>query len=256
MCNEFVTFASQWGLTVSLQKTKAMAAVVGSSHDHHEAVCLANGGNIEFVADFPYLGSTINGDGSLDKEVSYRIAKASCAFGSLLKPMFHSRTISKHTECLVSRAAVISTLLHGSETWAIKAPQLRKLNVFHRSCVRVMLGVSKSTQWAERLTSDVLAEWLSIGADIGDLLREHHLRWLGHVARMDQARLPKQVLFAEFPATRPAHGPKKRLRDVLSADLKAVNLTHSTWYDTRPAVVAAAVYLQSTSSTPFMYLPL
>ena len=57
-------------------------------------------------------------------------------------------------------------------------------------------------------------------------LDEHLLRWrlrklsrLGHVARMSDNRLPKQLLFGELLTVRPSHGPRLRWRDVVLRDI-------------------------------------
>ena len=68
--------------------------------------------------------------------------------------------------------------------------------------------------------------------EIADVIRKHHLRWLGHVARMKEARLPKQMLFGKLPCRRPRHGPKKRWRDVVSSDFAVIGLPEADWYDT------------------------
>ena len=86
----------------------------------------------------------------------------------------------------------------GAETWPIKARQMNRLNLFHRSCVRSILGVSRSDQHYRHLTTADLAQRGRLPEDIGTLLREYRQRWLGHVARMDTARIPQQVLFGEL----------------------------------------------------------
>ena len=63
-----------------------------------------------------------------------------------------------------------------------------------------------------------------------DMVARRLLQWLGHLARMEDSRLPKSVLFTWFPANRPAHGPRRRWRDVVRDDLKALHL-YSGWYD-------------------------
>ena len=63
------------------------------------------------------------------------------------------------------------------------------------SCVTSILGVSRTRQWEERLSSAELAQRLGIEEDIGILLRQHRLRWLGYTARMNDERMPKQMLF-------------------------------------------------------------
>ena len=114
------------------------------------------------------------------------------------------------TKRLVYKAIVLPTLFYGAETLPVKARQMNRLNLFHRSCVRSILGVSTSGQHSRHLTTADLAQRAGLPEDLGTLLREYRLRWLGHVARMDAARIPQQVLFGELKATRPRHGPRKR----------------------------------------------
>ena len=57
------------------------------------------------------------------------------------------------------------------------------------------------------------------------------LEWLGHLARMDGDRTPRQFLFGTLLPPRPACGPQKRWRDSVRADLSTMNIDHAEWYD-------------------------
>ena len=89
-------------------------------------------------------------------------------------------------------STVVATLLYRSETWAVKADQTRRIEMFHNCCVRGMLGVSRHQQWREGISSEQLAVEFGMTDGVGVLLVQHRLRWLGHVARMDDDRLPKR----------------------------------------------------------------
>ena len=65
---------------------------------------------------------------------------------------------------------------------------------------------------------------------ISDIILEQRLRWLGHVGRMDEERLPNRLLFGELNMKRPCHGIKKRWRDVLKVDLQAIGV-YDRWYE-------------------------
>ena len=75
------------------------------------------GGEIQMVEGFTYLGSKLSADGEVTAKVNCRIAKASKAFGCLRVPIFLNRTLSINTKRAVYKAVVISILLYGAETW-------------------------------------------------------------------------------------------------------------------------------------------
>ena len=53
------------------------------------------------------------------------------------------------------------------------------------------------------------------------ILTTRRLRWLGHVSRMDDGRIPKDLLFGELSSgTRPTGRPALRYKDVCKRDLK------------------------------------
>ena len=165
----------------------------------------------------------ITSDGEVQSEVSLRIAKAARAFGCLQRAIFQNHHLSTETKRKVYESVVLSVLLYGAETWTIKAGSLRRLNGFHNRCVRSILGVSRHCQWKERISTRQLAKAVGMEYTMDDILMEHRLRWLGHVARMEPGRLPKQLLYGEFLRRRPCHGVKRRWRDVATADLKAIS---------------------------------
>ena len=56
------------------------------------------------------------------------------------------------------------------------------------------------------------------------------LRWAGHVARMPDDRLPKQIFFGELcEGARPQGRPLLRYKDTLKATLKKCDINHETW---------------------------
>ena len=75
------------------------------------------------------------------------------------------------------------------------------------------------------------------------MLNQAQLRWSGHVTRMDDSRLPKQLFHAELSTgKRHKGGQKKWYKDVLKSTLKAYNIPVDKWQalaQDRPAWRAA-----------------
>jgi len=62
------------------------------------------------------------------------------------------------------------------------------------------------------------------------MIRKSQLQWAGHVVRMPDNRLPKQLLFGQLThGTRPASGPKLCYKDIIKHNIKAFGMTTNTW---------------------------
>ena len=62
------------------------------------------------------------------------------------------------------------------------------------------------------------------------LLMKSQLRWSGHVARMPDERIPKQIFFGELcNGTRHQGRPLLRYKDTLKANLKKSNINPDAW---------------------------
>ena len=86
--------------------------------------CVAlDGGGVEAVDEFPYLGSLIEDSGRMDADVNRRVAQASRAFGALRKSVFLDKNLSLTTKQKIYNACALSVLLYDAECWI----PLRKL---------------------------------------------------------------------------------------------------------------------------------
>ena len=95
---------------------------IGQVYAEHKIT--VEGNRLGVVDGFVYLGSTLSTNGSLDAEISRRIAKASTAFGKLEKRVWSDRGITTNTKLNVCEACVLTVLLEESDTWQLTGNML------------------------------------------------------------------------------------------------------------------------------------
>ena len=63
------------------------------------------------------------------------------------------------------------------------------------------------------------------------MLIHNQVRWVGHVVRMDDDRLPKQLFYGELEvgSKPPQHKPKKSYKDCVKDNLKALHIDVNSW---------------------------
>ncbi|KER27743.1 hypothetical protein T265_05297 [Opisthorchis viverrini] len=149
---------------------------------------------LEVVERFTYLGSCISSDCSVTDEVNARICEARAAFANL-RHLWRQNGLSLNLKGRVYQATVRAVLLYGCETWPIRAADLRRLQVFDNRCLRTITRLG----WCQRIRNEVVRKRVFgcvTGTSIEECVQHQKLRWLGHVLRMPNHRLPKRVLFS------------------------------------------------------------
>ena len=213
--DRFAEAADLFGLTISLGKTEVLFQPHPTSQAPQPAIAI-NGTPLKCVDEFKYLGSTISNDGSLDKEIRARICKASQALGRLRVKVLNHHNIRLSTKLKIYKAVVITSLLYGCESWTLYRRHVKLLEQFHQRSLRSIMGI----RWQDKITNiDVLdrAETISIES----MLLKAQLRWVGHIIRMPDYRLPKQLLFGELTQGKRKVGrPRKRFKDSLKLNIK------------------------------------
>ena len=62
------------------------------------------------------------------------------------------------------------------------------------------------------------------------MVMKNCLRWAGHIVRMDDSRLPKQLFYGEmWEGKRGASKPKKRFKDTIKLYLKQSGISVDQW---------------------------
>ena len=222
--DNFSSACDNFGLTISTKKTEVLHQPA-PGNSYQEPNITVKGQRLQAVDHFTYLGSTLSRSANIDAEVNNRIAKASSAFGRLRKTVWERRGIQQHTKVKVYKAVVLTTLLYGCETWTIYRRHEKQLQQFHLRCLRNILSI----HWQDRIPDTEVLERAELPSVI-TTMRKAQTRWAGHVSRMADSRIPKQLFYGELRhGKRKVGGQRKRYKDNLKVYLKDFNIEVDTW---------------------------
>ena len=129
--------------------------------------------------------------------------------------------IQIHVKINIYKTCVLSTLLYASETRILYKYQLRKLEQFHQRCLRHILHIN----WRQCIPDTEVLESaciLSIEALI--------CKWSGHLVRMNDSRIPKQLFYGELTTgKRKAGKPILRYKDNMKSYMTKCNIPPDEW---------------------------
>ena len=139
---------------------------------------------------FVIWGLCMEHHGGVCEELSVRVSCAAGVFGALHRSVFGDSSLSIFTKSIVYKAVVLG-ILYAVETWPIKQRKLHSLEVFHHRCLRTILGVSRAQQIAQHISNEEVQGRMGMPVPLDNIISNCRLRWLGHVGRMCDSRLPK-----------------------------------------------------------------
>jgi len=102
---------------------------------------------------------------------------------------------------------------------------LKGLEKYHQRCLRRILKI----RWQDCRTNNSFFEETN-STIIEGMIIKHQLRWAGHVVRMPDPRLPKQIMYFQLRnGQRNQGGQFKRYKDVLKANMKKCQIDIIDW---------------------------
>ena len=137
---------------------------------------------MDYVEKVPYLASYMSSDGDSEPDLRARIGKAASIF-QLLRPIWSATTINMNVKLRLNTANVIPTALCACETWKRTAIIVHRLDVFHRCCLRAILGISRS----DHVTNEEVMRRAVMGR-LQDNVTTRRRKMAGHVLRMQTER--------------------------------------------------------------------
>jgi hypothetical protein len=182
--------AKQFALRVNAAKTKVMS--VGKGESRLLAVVAISGGPIEKVDSFKYLGGILTSNNSLTAEVNARRGRGLGAFAQF-SVVWRNKHLGLGAKVQVFNTFVVSHFVYGAETWNVMQSQQKRLESTYNNCLKGIMGVRVS----DRHSLQHIWKTCQV-KPLASLLAQRWLRWLGHVARMPEARYPHVALIAQL----------------------------------------------------------
>ncbi|XP_063532819.1 uncharacterized protein LOC134743355 [Cydia strobilella] len=200
------------GLKISRTKTEHMFCDFGglSSFSH----IALDGVSLPVCPDFRYLGSLIQGDGRIDRDVKNRInagwIKWRQVSGTTCDPRMPLKLKGK-----IYRTIVRPVVMYGSECWAMKVTDERRVHAAEMRMLGWMCGVTRK----DRIKNEYIRGSLKV-APVTEKIRSSRLAWYGHVMRRDECHIGKRMLEMNVDGRRAYGRPKKRWMDCVKEDMR------------------------------------
>ena len=127
---------------------------------------------VETVADFIFLGSSITADGDCRHEIKRRLLlgrKVMTNLDSILK----SRDITLPTNVCLVKAMVSPAVMYGCETWTIKKAERQRIDAFKLWCWRRLLIIP----WTARRSNQSILQEISPEYSLEELMLKLKLQY-------------------------------------------------------------------------------
>lgn len=231
MLDIFDEVSIAFSMAISIKKTEVMVIKPRGSVVA-DPVIKIQGQTLNLVNDFKYLGGTESNDNSMDKEIAIRCQKMVVAYNMLRESVYECRNISLKTKFSMFKSCVMTAGVYGCAVWNTTVAHVKKLESCQFRLLRAMCGWS----WRQFHSYEdifMLAEEVGVRLfPIELVIRESRVKYVGHVERMADSRLPKILLHGEAQkGARRQGGTEKTFRSVIKTDLQRLGIMQEDWQE-------------------------
>ena len=205
------------GLRINRVKTEWMRCLFGE--EGNEVDLELDMENLKEVESFKYLGSFLNNDGNMEREMSNRIQAGWTSWRRCAGVMCDKRMTMKLKKRIYT-TVVRPALIYGAEAWTTTKREEERLNVNEMRMLRWSCGVTRKG----RVPNKFIRGSLKV-VEAGKKISEKRLMWYGHVARREEDHYLQRVANMEIPGRRRRGRPKTRWKDSVKRDMAEVGLT-------------------------------
>ena len=114
-------------------------------------------------------------------------------------------------------------MLCGAEAWTLTKKEEQAVLIFERKIFRRIYGAKyENGEWKSGTNREI--EWMSKGENIVIWIKGQRISWLGHLERMEEDRMPKEIFTQELEGTRRRERPWKRWKEEVERDLQVLGV--------------------------------
>jgi hypothetical protein len=143
------------GKNIKSEAIHIPAKVTDKSITKGTFVIMNDNTHLDFTDKIKYLGSTITTNLRDEIDIAMRIANARPQI-TQMRELFNCRDVSIVTKEMMYQVIPLNTVLWGCETWTLKEKDKRKLEAFHHTVIRRILGISTRRVREERISNKIV----------------------------------------------------------------------------------------------------
>ena len=175
------------------------------------------GGKVEALTDFLFLGSRVTADGDCNNEIRRRQLlgrKVMTNLDSVLK----SRDITLLKKVRLVKAVVFPVVMYGCESWTVKKAEHQRIDIFKLWCWRRLVKLP----WAARRSNQSILREINPEYALEGLILKLKLQYFGHLMRTDDS-LEKSLILGKIEGRRRRGHQRMRWLDSIT-DAMNMNL--------------------------------
>ena len=210
MMGVIVVVCAAVGLTVSEAKTEIMCLRVKGMPESTATFSVEAANQVySQTKGSVYLGGNVNQNSDLSVEVDRLVRNAWCSFRKYTLELYDRPSAPLELKLRMLRAEALETTLYGCVTWSPRVCHYETLRRAHHRFLTRCIGWRKHNRTDHPIF--YLDTLLKTGSESTEatLLRRRIL-FAGFVARMEDTRLPKYVMFGAMVGARAVWGARKK----------------------------------------------
>ena len=150
----------------------------------------------------------ISQDGKTNHEINNRVKKAANVYYQLHNAVIGKNEISYNTKMQIFNSVYLPTLTYGTESLIIGHREESRITSAEMKFLRRAAGKTRR----DRIRNNTIRNEFRT-TPLTDTIKSNCLKWYGHVKRMPERRLPKQLIETRPTGMRTRERPRKEWKD-------------------------------------------